>query len=290
MLPTDRSGVEPTVVFEDQTGAVWVGTAADGLFHYEGTNFTRVRTSHGEILSLGNDDEGNLWVGTGGGGLNRLRTRVVELQAKESGLPSEAVRSICEDQSGVMWAVAENGELARRFGNKWSKVAGEGKWSDGYATCVTSDGTGGVWIGTYHNGLQRWNDGRFASLRREDGLGGEIIRGLLLDHAGDLWIAVEAPACLQKLHENKFQTFTQPNMSRAIRALAEDANGTIWCGTIRRSAIAYRRGQAKVRYAANLFTSSSDSLLERDSRRQPLDRLCRRWPGHMAQWEVHARQ
>jgi signal transduction histidine kinase/ligand-binding sensor domain-containing protein len=231
MLPTDRPGVEPTVVFEDQTGAVWVGTSADGLFHYDGTNFAQVGTSHEEILSLGNDDEGNVWVGTGGGGLNRLRTRAVELQAKESGLPSEAVRSLCEDKNGVMWAVAENGELARCIANKWSKVAGENKWSGAHATCVTSDGSGGVWIGTYRNGLQRWSDGRCASLGRENGLGGEIVRGLLLDHAGDLWIAVEAPACLQKLHENKFQTFTQPNMSRVIRALAEDAKGTIWCGT-----------------------------------------------------------
>ena len=231
LLPTDRSGIEPTAIFEDQTGAVWVGTSADGLFHYDGTNFTQVGTSHQGILCLGNDDEGNVWAGTDGGGLNRLRTRVVELQAKESGLPSEAVRSICEDQNGVMWAVAENGELAHRVGDRWSKVGGEEEWSGGHATCVTSDGSGGVWIGTYQNGLQRWSGGRFTSLRRENGLGGEIVRGLLVDHTGDLWIAVEAPACLQKLHENQFQTFIQPNMSRAIRALAEDAKGTVWCGT-----------------------------------------------------------
>jgi signal transduction histidine kinase/ligand-binding sensor domain-containing protein len=232
LLPTRRSGVEPTVVFEDGTGAVWVGTSADGLFRYDGTNFTQVGTSHEGILSLGEDDEGNVWVGTDGGGLNRLRTRVVELQAKESGLPSEAVRSICEDKNGVMWAVAENGELARCIDNKWTSVAGEKGWSGGQATCVTSDGGNGVWIGTYRHGLQRWRDGRFTSLGREDGLGGEIVRGLLLDQAGDLWMAVEAPVCLQKLHGEKFQTFTQPNTSRAIRALAEDTKGTIWCGTV----------------------------------------------------------
>lgn len=231
LLPTARSGAEPTVVYEDQTGAVWIGTSADGLFYYDGTNFTHVGTSHEGILCLGEDDEGDVWAGTDGGGLNRLRTRVVELQARESGLPSEAVRSICEDKNGVMWAVAENGELARRVGNKWSRVGGEEEWS-GHAACVASDGSGGVWIGTYRHGLHRWSDGRFSSLWPETCLGGDIVRGLLLDHTGDLWIAVDAPPCLQKLHENRFQTFTQPNMSRAIRALAEDAKGTIWCGTM----------------------------------------------------------
>jgi ligand-binding sensor domain-containing protein len=230
-LPVERLGVNPTAVFEDRSGVVWVGTSVNGLFRYGGTNFEQVETSHEEILSLGEDNEGDIWAGTGGGGLDRLRPRVVELQETESGLPSATVRSICEDSAGVMWAVAQNGDLARRNDDKWTTFTSIDGWSGARATCVVSDGEGGVWIGTDHSGLQRWANGRFTVLGRGNGLGGETIRGLLLDHAGDLWIALESPSCLQRLHQGRFQTFIPPTRG-VIRALTEDTAGTLWCGTV----------------------------------------------------------
>jgi signal transduction histidine kinase/ligand-binding sensor domain-containing protein len=229
-LPVDRSGVEPTAVFEDRNGAVWVGTSVNGLFRFDGTNFTRVETSYELIMSLGEDDEGDLWAGTGGGGLNRLRQRVVELQTGESGLPSATVRSICEDAAGVMWAVTQNGGLARRMGGNWKTMTSEDGWSGMRATSVVSDRQGGLWIGTSDSSIQRWADGRFSALGRTNGLGGESIRALLVDHVGDLWIALESPNCLQRLHQDTFQTFKQTTRG-AIRALAEDTSGTIFCGT-----------------------------------------------------------
>jgi signal transduction histidine kinase/ligand-binding sensor domain-containing protein len=231
ILPTDRSGVEPTAVFEDQNGAVWVGTSVNGLFRYDGTNFARVETPSEEILSLGEDHEGDLWAGTAGAGLSRLRPRTVELQGAESGLPSAMVRSICEDRAGVMWAVAQNGDLAVRRDGQWNKVTGNDGRSDVQASCVVGDGQSGVWIGTDHGELQRWTNGRFSVLGRGNGLGGDLVRGLLVDHTGDLWIALDAPRCLQRLHHDQFQTFAQPASSGFIRALAEDTAGTLWCGT-----------------------------------------------------------
>jgi len=229
-LPVDRSGVESTVVFEDRNGAVWIGTSVNGLFRFDGTNFTRVETSYELIMSLGEDNEGNLWAGTGGGGLDRLRPRVVELQTGASGLPSTTVRSICEDTAGVMWAVTQNGGLARCLGGNWKALTSQDGWSNASATCVVSDGRGGLWIGTSDRSIQRWSNGQFTLLGRTNGLGGDAVRALLMDHAGDLWVALESPNCLQRLHQGRFQTFKQSTKG-AIRALAEDDQETILCGT-----------------------------------------------------------
>ncbi|MEI9963189.1 MAG: two-component regulator propeller domain-containing protein [Limisphaerales bacterium] len=65
--------VEPLTLFEDPSGAVWIGTAASGLFRFDGTNVTRIGTSRGEIQSITGDKEGNIWVGTSGDGLSRLK-------------------------------------------------------------------------------------------------------------------------------------------------------------------------------------------------------------------------
>jgi len=228
-LPTDRPGIQPTVVFEDRNGVVWVGTSV-GLFHYNGTNFEQVETSHDEILSLGEDNQGDLWAGTGGG-LNRVRPRVVELQAGESGLPVTRVRSICQDKAGVMWAVAQNGDLARYTKSKWRTVTSQDGWPGARATCVVSDRAAGVWVGTENSGLVHWTNGQCRVLGPGTGLGGQSVRGLFLDHAGDLWISLDSPKCFQRLHEDWFQTFAQPRIGSVIRAMAEDTAGTLWCGT-----------------------------------------------------------
>ncbi len=229
-LPVERSGVESTTVFEDHNGAVWVGTSVNGLFRFDGTNFIRVETSYELIMSLGEDDEGNLWAGTGGGGLNRLRQRVVELQTGSSGLPSTTVRSICVDNAGVMWAITQNGGLARRTDGNWKAITSKDGWSGARATCVVSDGQGGIWVGTSEESLQHWANGRFNALGLTNGLGGDAVRALLMDHVGDLWIALESPNCLQRLHQGQFQTFKQITRG-AIRTLAEDSAGNIFCGT-----------------------------------------------------------
>ena len=225
-------GVTPSTIYEDHSGAVWLGTMAGGLFRVEGTNVTAVPTSYPDILSVAQDREGNLWLGTGGGGLNRLRPRVLELQNSETGLPFSSVRSVCEDASGAVWAAAQNGELARRENGVWHNISSESRWAGTRATCVTTDGQGGVWVGTAHEGLRHWVAGRTTVLGRGDGLGGETVRALLTDRDGNLWIALESPNCVQRFRDGKFQTYPPPGGTRTVRAIAQDKAGTLWLGTL----------------------------------------------------------
>lgn len=230
-LIPDRVGIEPTVLFEDKQGAVWVGTTVGGLFRFDGTNMVHVETSHSEIRSIMEDREGSIWVGTGGGGLNRLRPRVLELQGLESGLPVESIRSVCEDTAGRIWATGQGGGLARYADGVWKTLSEQDGWPAARATCVVSDGQGGVWIGTIRGGLARWQDGQVMFLQRSDGLAGDIARSLLLDSKGNLWIGWESTNCLQRLRLGELTTYAQPANTRTIRALAEDAAGEIWAGT-----------------------------------------------------------
>jgi signal transduction histidine kinase len=58
------------------------------------------------------------------------------------------------------------------------------------------------------------------------------VRSLLVDSRNDLWIGIETGHQVQRLHENKFQTFELPADCRAVRAMAEDSTGQIWLGTL----------------------------------------------------------
>jgi signal transduction histidine kinase/streptogramin lyase len=69
-------------------------------------------------------------------------------------------------------------------------------------------------------------------LTRKEGLAGDTIRGLFLDHQGALWISQESSTTLQRLYEGELKSYPQPTGSRHVRTMAEDAAGSIWLGTV----------------------------------------------------------
>jgi signal transduction histidine kinase/ligand-binding sensor domain-containing protein len=232
-LQPDQPSTEPTVLLEDRHGAVWIGTSSSGLFRYDASDgLSSVPTSHGAILSLFEDREGYIWVGTGGGGLDRIQPRAIKVEDAQAGLPMQAVQSVCEDSSGVMWATTENGLLTyHQERGDGALISADANWPGGRATCVAADRSGAVWIGTRSRQLLCWRDGRFTILGGADGLPSQVIHALLASSTGDLWIAGEVPESLQRLRAGHLQTFTLPPGIRVIRAMAEDTSGNIWLGT-----------------------------------------------------------
>ena len=225
-----RAGTEPSVMLQSRDGAVWIGTTFSGLFRFNGKSFESVPTTHQEILSLMEDAEGNIWVGTGGGGLNQVRPRAVHLESAEAGLPFEAIHSLAEDTNGVIWAAAQNGSLARRIEGRWVTFpTGENWASDAMVVCADPAGT--VWVGTRFHRLLCWRGDRFVSWGDNQQIKGQTIHALLLSKAGDLWIGEDSPTAVQRLRNGKTENFELPTEIRVIRAAAEDAAGNIWFGT-----------------------------------------------------------
>jgi ligand-binding sensor domain-containing protein/signal transduction histidine kinase len=227
-LPVERANVDATVIYEDRTGAVWVGTRQSGLFRYDGKRFTPVQTSHYEIRSIMEDQEGNLWVGTEGGGLNRIQPRTLELVDVGSGIVSEAVRSVSQDTAGVLWAVTASGVVVRNRGDGWTN---EATLNAPIAQCVAADPNGGIWVGTQYLSLFSWRDGVAVQYPKAKGLAAQSVRSLLVTSSGAVWIGTESSNALQRLHADKLQTFPLPEGSGFITAMALDGRSNLWAGT-----------------------------------------------------------
>jgi len=132
----------------NEDGALWIGTVADGLFRLKGNDLEKVPTSQQSVDCLSEDREGNIWAGTRGGGLNLIRPSAVQLIGRETGLPFEAVASVCEDLEGVIWVAGQSGTLSRFQNGKWDVIDTEAGWTGGAAACVAADRKGGVWVGS----------------------------------------------------------------------------------------------------------------------------------------------
>ena len=99
-------------ILRDGEDSLWAGTDG-GLYHVDlDTGAQRVFQSSepggpaaDSILSLAQDEQGNLWLGTFGGGLNRLdpQTEQFTYYRETEGLPNNVVYGILEDEAGYLW-------------------------------------------------------------------------------------------------------------------------------------------------------------------------------------------
>jgi signal transduction histidine kinase/ligand-binding sensor domain-containing protein len=102
------------MVFEDQSGVVWVGSSGDGLErfdptsgewrHYENDPNVAQSLSNDFVETIHEDQAGALWIGTRAG-LNRFDqdTETFTQYWVRDGLPHNAVVGILEDESGRLW-------------------------------------------------------------------------------------------------------------------------------------------------------------------------------------------
>lgn len=225
----ERSGIEPSVVFEDRSGIVWLGTAAAGLYRCESNQVARVELPNPGILSLTDDREGNLWVGSRGG-LHRVRQKLTTLIGPDAGLPFVAVQSVCQDATGALWAVGDNGVIARQQDGGWKILPVAASGPEAYVTCAAADSEGNVWVGTRGGRLFRWRDGHFTNLNLREALQEKSLRALLVSRQGDLWISTDASDAIYRLRDGKLHSFSLPPGRRFVRAMAEDAAGNFWAG------------------------------------------------------------
>src|SRR5436190_538186 len=60
----------PSALLESRDGTLWIGTDAGGLMRWNAGPTSVMKTSHAQISDVKEDDEGNIWVATMGGGLD----------------------------------------------------------------------------------------------------------------------------------------------------------------------------------------------------------------------------
>ena len=112
-LPWVAEGGVAREMFEDSHHALWIGTRARGLFRFAGGKFIHVETSQSQITSITEDSEGDIWAGTIGGGINRLRPKLFQLYNASSGMPEDVCNALCADEAGNVWLANRRSGVVR---------------------------------------------------------------------------------------------------------------------------------------------------------------------------------
>ncbi|MBM1105015.1 response regulator [Aurantibacter crassamenti] len=114
-------------LFEDKTGAIWVGTKNDGLYKYENNKFSHFAydakndsgLSSKHINAIYQDDFNVLWIGTAQAGINKLDLSQKKFISyshnpyQKNSLSDNLIMAILEDSNGKLWMSGYNKPLFR---------------------------------------------------------------------------------------------------------------------------------------------------------------------------------
>lgn len=221
----------------DPDGALWIGTQNQGLIRRTGSGQTVYGKAEGlpgnTVRALCRDRDGILWIGSGDGGVCRFHEGKFSTFTERNGLSNNAIQSLLEDSQGNLWIGTYRGGLNRLQSGR-------------FLTFTTQEGLGGntvwgihpdgadLWIAT-SDGMSRFSGGKITETARPstDVTGDNIIRGILRDRGGKLWVGTDKKGLLE--YDDKAKTFTPKDLGglppERVRALCEDRDGALWVGT-----------------------------------------------------------
>jgi len=150
----------------------------------------------------------------------------------DDGLPSNSILRLLQTKEGYLWIGTFNG-LARFDGVNFSYlVDSEGVEMKGNGVWAMAEDTAGVlWVGTNGGGLVKVLNGKLKSYGIADGLLSGIIRSLLIDKQGRLWIGTGSGLCLMEADKINPYSNDSQLVDVSIEALLQDKEGNIWVGT-----------------------------------------------------------
>lgn len=242
-------------VVQDERGYIWL-TTEEGLHRFDGYDFRVYRADPNDPhaisesfttrLMLGR--EGELWVGTQGGGLNRMEPetgRFERVAGGEDGLSSDNIWSLTQDDNGDIWVGTDKGldrldpgtGRVERFTPENSGLTHARIWG------LHQDSAGIVWIGT-HKGLSFFDPETesFSAFETDNETAEPYVSEVSVndfweDADGTLWVGAEGALLKLNGEREVVETYEGPRGDDpelehgSVWNVVRDRRGELWVGT-----------------------------------------------------------
>ncbi len=222
---------------EDTSGNVWIASFDAGLTQVMPDG--RVRTwdesnglSYRDVRFVFEDQEHSLWVGTSGGGLQRLRPRRVRTLDFAEGVAPRVVNSVAASD-GTVW-VASFGQGLFRLGPNGLIRQRLPDWRHNsmFFQSVFADNNGRTWFGIFGEGLHMMDAAGAGQHFPPELIGGRDVNALFEDARARIWISTgQGVAAFEEVgfqHYNEQQGLPPGR----VCAFAEDLNRVLWLSNL----------------------------------------------------------
>ena len=233
---------DPRAIGEDPLGGLLVSDQEDGFRRADPGARRLEHLEPGRGRAILRDRRNNVWVGTAGQGLWRVKfdergaVLFTERATALTGLLANGVPALTEDREGNIWAATPEG-LNRLTPYKVAQVT-----DIGLVAGVEGAGPGALWVGTVDE-LLRMPTGSDRTRLDRHSLAGARLRALHVDTNGTLWVATNRG--LSRFHDGQLSEvpLRDPGtMPRLIDSMTSDGRGGVWVFDNERGLLHWRDG------------------------------------------------
>jgi signal transduction histidine kinase/ligand-binding sensor domain-containing protein len=234
-LGTSIERIEPygkDVVFrvnEDSEGTIWF--AQSGNLYRVGVSGRELIASNLPATYLAFDRDGDLWAGTKGTGLFRVKRQAVKMFTGADGLPLGVPTAVLATSDGKLWVGSNCGGLSWFDGSRFRTYSEDDGLTNSCIFSLAEDRNRDILIGTFGGGLFRYRQGRFSQIIKEDKLKNNVAVAILPASDGSVWIAYSDG--LSRLQDGQVRRFTTTDglSSNTLLSAYLDRRGALWVET-----------------------------------------------------------
>lgn len=304
-----EKGLSPyriSAIVQSSDHSFWIATQGDGLYHmsmdkaklsllshYSSNSRTHYLTSN-IVISLLQDREGFLWIGSEDNGIDVLNINTNEMAHYEHnpydryGLNHNSIWSIFEDMAGNIWIgtyahginlLIDRNTLFRHYQHhEGDSLSLSHNMVNGFLETRDKD----IWIATDGGGLNRWDRSRdvfFHMNKFNSALKTDVILSLFEDESGQMWVGTWAEG-LYKYDKNtglfiNYNQSTSGLASDRILDIEDDGNGGLWLGTFWRGLTHFNPRTGDVR----IYNTENSGLSDNNVRAVMRDEKGTLWVG-----------
>ncbi|MFY0654533.1 MAG: response regulator [Cyclobacteriaceae bacterium] len=272
--PQDPGTVNSNIIrsiYNNGSGNIWIGSDEglnrlyydhNGRYVFENIPFdNRLNNKvHNVVLSIMEDSNEKLWIGTENGGIitfdkdQKQLAKYFHQSTEEYSILSNSIWSLLEDQRGFVWVGTYNQGIFKVDPNYWkfkhikNNPFNKNSLVYNYVSCFAEDEKGNIWVGTDGGGLDYWNqqDDSFQhyNVQTNSGLRADHAQSLVVDAKGTVWAGFwQGGVSILKQGKKQFEKLAgidHPVLETGnIVSILEDSHSRIWLGAFRYGLLMY---------------------------------------------------